>query len=84
MPGITPPINISATDTDATEPKISIGILGGIMTTIVDYAHVIPSVTGAGYHSFSISFIIILPMLAVSACEEPDIPAKSILSKTFM
>ena len=48
MPGITPPRNISETDMDATEPRISIGMLGGIITPIVDEAQVIPIVTGVG------------------------------------
>ena len=72
------PIEVS----DAIEYKI-IGILGGITIPIVDEAAVTAALTSLGYFFLIISGIRMLPIDAVSATEDPEIPPKIILERMF-
>jgi len=58
-----------------------IGILGGMTIPIVDEAAVTAALTFLGYFFLIISGIRILPIEAVSATEEPDMPPKTMLAK---
>src|SRR5699024_11904832 len=83
MPGIIPPRNNAPTDAFAIPANITIGILGGIITPIVDDAAVTATEV---FVSYPLSFILgikILPTPAVSACEAPETPANIIETKIF-
>jgi hypothetical protein len=57
------------------------GILGGMTIPMVEEAAVTAALTFLGYFFLIISGIRILPIEAVSATEEPEIPPKTILAK---
>jgi len=80
-PGIAPakksrPMEVS----DAMAYRI-IGILGGMIMPIVEDAAVMAALTLLGYFFLIISGIKILPIEAVSATEEPEMPPNTILAK---
>jgi len=58
-------------------------MLGGIMIPMVEEAAVIAALTSLGYFFLIISGMRMLPMDAVSATEEPDIPPNIILASMF-
>ena len=58
-------------------------ILGGIMEPNVEDAAVTPTDVPLSYPCFSIAGMKILPTPAVSAWEEPEIPAKIMDTSTF-
>jgi len=83
IPGMTPAINNFPTDCSADIPYMIKGILGGIITPIIPDAAVNDVLYSFVYSRFSISGIILVPIAATVAGDEPEIAAKKVEAKTF-
>ena len=80
IPGIAPAKKSFPIDVSEASAYSIMGILGGITIPIVEDAAVIAALTSLGYFFLIISGIKIVPIEAVSATEEPEIPPKIILA----
>jgi len=82
-PGTIPPRKSLPTETPIMAPMITMGMLGGMTIPIVEEMAVTATEYGRGYLSSIMWGMRILPMPAVSATAEPEIPAKIMLARMF-
>ena len=83
IPGTRPDINSAPVLTLAIPAYTTMVILGGMIDPKVDDAAVTPTEVPLSYPCFSIAGMKILPTPAVSAWDEPEIPAKIMDTNTF-
>ena len=82
-PGTTPAKKSPPIEADIRPPQTIIMMLGGIITPITDEQAVSATEKLESYPCFFMAGIINEPIPAASAVEEPEIPAKSMLTTTF-
>ena len=81
-PGINPASSACPIDTFAVAAALIIRILGGITDASMEPDKLIAVAYSFGYPFLCNALILILPIDAIAATEEPDIPAKSIFTTT--
>jgi len=76
-PTSSPPANSLAMDTLVRNPKITIGMEGGMITPMEPPAATTAAAKAGGYPCRIMAGMTTAPMAAVSAAAEPEIPAKN-------